>query len=80
MTGNVLVEIYYTPNKTVFCGELEKKIGIEGIKLRVGEFRKRIRKYGVVEFEEQIREDSGTDRSWNIPFYSNEKLNNLPEN
>ena len=78
--ANVLVEIYYAPNKTVFCRELEKKIGIEGIKLRVGEFRKRIRKYNVVEFEEQIREDSGTERSWNIPFYSNEKLNNLPEN
>ena len=62
------------------CRDLEKKIGLGGINLRVGDFRNRICKSHIVEFEEQIRDDSGTDRSWNIPFYSNEKLNNLPEN
>ena len=74
---NVLVEAYYAPNRTIFCGDLEEKTGIKGINLRVGEFRDRIRKYNVIEFEEQIRDDSGTDRAWNIPFYSNEKLNNV---
>ena len=76
----VLAEVYYSPDKTVFCKELEQKNNIKGINLRVGEFKDRIRKLNKIQFEEQIRSDTGTDRSWNIPFYSNEKLNNLPSN
>lgn len=30
---NVLVEIYYSPDKTIFCKELEKKIGRGDISL-----------------------------------------------
>ena len=76
----VLVKMYEMPNKTIFCKEFENSNQIKGLNLRVGEFKDRIRKYNRVQFEEQIRSDTGTDRSWNIPFYSNEKLNNLPSN
>ena len=72
---DVLIEAYYSPNRTIFCGELENKIGRKDINLRVGDFRNRIRAYGVVDFDEQLRGDTGTDCAWNIPFYSNKKLN-----
>lgn len=75
--NTVFAKIYYSPNRTVFCSELEKELGIKGLNLRLGEFGKRIRKYSIVQFDEQISPKTNADRKWNIPFYTNEKLNNM---
>ena len=77
---NVLIEAYNSPNKTIFCHDLEKKLNISGINLRIGEFRDRIKRIDGIKLDKQIRSDSKTDRAWNIPFTSSEEINNLPEN
>lgn len=47
--------------------------------LRVGDFRDRAHK--VVDFDIQPRDDNPkVDRAWNIPFTSNQIINELPEN
>lgn len=76
----VLVEVYNAPNRTIFCSDLENKLGINGLNWRVGNFRDRIKKIEGIKLDKQIRSDSGKDRAWNIPFTSNETINNLPEN
>lgn len=78
--SRVLVEMYKRPNHTIFCREFEQEHNIGGLNLRLGEFRDRIRKIEGIRFPEQIREDSGTDRAWNIPFKSSEELNSQKEN
>lgn len=77
---NVLLEIYKVTNYTIFCKTFEKEKGIQGLNLRVGEFRDRIKKIEGVKLEEQLREDSHTDRAWNIPFRTNPSMNVLDGN
>ncbi len=76
----VLVEMYKIEDFTIFCGEFESTHDIGGLNLRVGEFRDRIRKMDGIHFPEQIRLDSNSDRAWNIPFKSSEKVNEKDEN
>lgn len=76
----VLLEMYKLPDYTAFCSDLEEHIGLGGINLRVGEFRDRIKKIEGISIIPQIREDTGTDRAWNIPFKTSERINILEEN
>lgn len=78
--SKVLIEMYKTPNYTIFCREFEKQQNIGGLNLRVGEFRDRIRKLDGINFPAQIRDDTKTDRAWNIPFKTSEEINSKKEN
>ena len=77
---NVLIHIYNSPDRTIFCRDFEDVHKIKGLNLRIGEFRDRIKNVYGIEIKEQIRSDSQTDRAWNIPFKSSEEINNHPDN
>lgn len=70
----ILVPIYHKPKKYVFMKAFEEETGIRGMNLRVGEFGKRIMKMDGIKIQDQLRFYGGS-RYWNIPFYSEETLN-----
>lgn len=73
---SLLLEVYKSPNQTVFCSELEKKLNTGGINFKIGQLRDIIKKIPNIHYNQQFYVKFKRDRSWNIPFTTNIELNN----